>query len=155
MIFPYFNNVKCDGEDYSSPSIVDILRWISYQPINDKYIVNDPSDIFNKIVLDSKGNLLDSRNIILNKHLYRVISKFENINRTKKINFNSYFKYGGEISIRDKSYKLFYTKKVLKRNMALSLSDDAFNIWKDDIFHIKKNNISVDSVKKCQIKIWP
>lgn len=154
MIIPFCHNEEGNGEEYSSPSILDIFRWICHQTENEKYLVNSPQDIFNKIISDG-DNLFPSCSIVLNKHLFNVVKMFNNVGDIRKSN-GGYFKNGGTIVVGDNEYKLFYTKKVLKRNMAFLITDEnPFYVWKNDVYNVEIKKPTIGIIKKCQIKIWP
>lgn len=159
MIFPFLNNDRCDGEDFSSPSILDVFRWMMYQTPNEKYFVGNPQDVFYRIIENTNGDFLPNGTIIINKHIFKAVRKYNKIIKNGKLNYSRYFKYAGIIKIEDRTYNIFFTKKVIKANMAFYFSDqNPFSIWKDDeklktTFHVKKLNQGI--LKKCQIKIWP
>lgn len=155
MCLPFLKNEIHDGEEYSSPSLLDIFKWILYQVPNEKYFVGSPNDLLSRVTGDMS---LPSGTIIMNKHIFKAIRKTNKITKNGKLNYSRYFKYAGIIEVDKKIYHIVFTKKVIKSNMFFYYSGDPFSIWikKDKlktVYNVKKLNQGC--MKKCQIKIWP
>lgn len=162
-ILPFYDEIPIRNNcvaDYSSTQFMDIFNYMVLSTKNEKYIVNDAKDVFDKIISHPHGGFLSSCKIVLHKQLLKPIERTEKIIGKKSVTYNQYFKRVGIIQKYGNEYEIFYTKKKLKQNMSISIFPQyPFDIWFwDKTFYIStipphENNLGFN--KKCQIKIYP